>query len=268
MALVNVGNGVELDFERSGSGPPLLMLMGLSGTALTWGEPFLDLLRADFEVIVCDHRGIGASTRLEGPTTIREMAANAAGLLTALDIDSAHLFGISMGGMIAQELTLAHPERVRSLALGCTYCGGEGSVRLSPELARRLREARTSGDRERAVRTSWEANVSARFALDEQAFERFKENALARRVAIEVIREHSNAIGGHDTSKRLGQIEVQTLVVHGTEDQVLPVANGRMVASLIDGSRLEIFDGVGHLFFLERPQRTAELVRENAAVHA
>src|SRR5271167_2647344 len=132
MTLVQVEE-IELDCERSGSGPPLLMIMGMSGTAEHWGQPFLDELRRDFEVIVYDHRGVGASSRLEGSTTIRELAADAAGLLRALGIDSAHVLGISMGGMIAQELALAHPERLRTLALGCTQCGGEGSVRPAPE---------------------------------------------------------------------------------------------------------------------------------------
>jgi 3-oxoadipate enol-lactonase len=125
MPVLRVGE-IELDYERSGSGPPLLAIMGMSGTALHWGEPFLGALRDDFEVIVYDHRGVGASSRLEGALTIVQLAEDAAGLLAALELDSAHVLGISMGGMVAQELALAHPERVRTLTLGCTYCGGEG----------------------------------------------------------------------------------------------------------------------------------------------
>src|SRR6185312_3628284 len=113
MTLVRAGD-VELDYERSGSGPPLLAIMGMSGTALHWGEPFLELLRRDFDVIAYDHRGVGASTHLTGAVTTAQMAEDAAGLLDALEIDSAHVLGISMGGMIAQELAIAHPERVRT----------------------------------------------------------------------------------------------------------------------------------------------------------
>src|ERR1700678_1960661 len=111
MPVVSAGE-VELSYERSGSGPPLLMIMGMSGTALSWGEPILEELRREFEVIVYDHRGVGASTRLEGPITTAEMAADAHGLMRALELDSAHVFGISMGGMVAQELALAHPETI------------------------------------------------------------------------------------------------------------------------------------------------------------
>src|SRR5437868_8083351 len=126
MPAIPVGE-VELDYERSGEGPPLLMIMGMSGTALHWGEPFLQALRPDFEVIVYDHRGVGASSRPEGPLTIAQMAQDAAGLLDALGVESAHVMGISMGGMIAQELALARDELVRTLTLGCTFCGGPES---------------------------------------------------------------------------------------------------------------------------------------------
>src|SRR5438067_13419103 len=114
MVLASSGD-VQLDYDRSGSGPPLLLIMGMSGTALHWGEPFLGALRRDFEVIVYDHRGVGASSRLEGPLTIVQMAQDAAGLLDALGIEAAHVMGISMGGMIAQELALARGELVRTL---------------------------------------------------------------------------------------------------------------------------------------------------------
>ncbi len=267
MSIVRVGE-IELDCERSGSGPPLLAIMGMSGTALHWGEPFLAALREDFEVIAYDHRGVGASSRLEGEISIAQLAEDAAGLLAALELDSVHVLGISMGGMVAQELALAHPERVRTLTLGCTYCGGEGSAQATPEAMRHLSEAIRSGDRERAIRASWEINVSARKAADEDAYADFLAIAQRRAVALAVSMAQAQAIFGHDTSKRLAQLQMPILVIHGTEDQLLPVANGRMIAELVPGARLEIFDGVGHLFFWERPAESAQLIRELAAVHA
>jgi pimeloyl-ACP methyl ester carboxylesterase len=268
MAPVRVGD-VELDVERSGSGPALLLIMGMSGTALHWGEPFLEQLRRDFDVIAYDHRGVGASSRLtDGEVSIGQMAEDAAGLLGALDLDSAHVMGISMGGMIAQELALAHPELVRTLTLGCTYCGGEGSALTAPETIGRLSEAMISGDRERAIRVGWEINVSERFAADPDRWSAFRAIAARRAVAVPVIMAQMQAIAAHDTSARLPSIGVPTLVIHGTADELLPVANGRMIASLIDGSQLEVMDGIGHLFFWEQPERSAELVRAHAAVHA
>ncbi len=266
MPVVTAGE-VELSYERNGSGPPLLMIMGMSGTALSWGEPFLELLREDFETIVYDHRGVGSSSRMEEPFTIAQLAEDAVALLAALEIDSAHVLGISMGGMVAQDLALAHPERVRTLTLGCTYCGGEGSALAAEEVMRGLAEAMFSGDRARMIRASWEANLSPGFAADDDAYARFLEIAGLRAVAAEVIMAQMQAIGGHDTSARLPSIELPTLVLHGTLDQMLPVQNGRMIAGLIPGSQLEIFDDVGHLFFWERPEQSAELVREHAALH-
>jgi 3-oxoadipate enol-lactonase len=265
MTLVQVGE-IELDYERSGSGPPLLLIMGMSGTALHWSEPFLSALQRDFETIVYDHRGVGASSRMGERFTIAQLAEDAAGLLAALELDSAHVLGISMGGMVAQELALAHPEHVMALGLGCTYCGGAGSSLATPEVLQRLSEGMMSGDRDRAVRTAWEVNVSAKIAAREDAFETFDAIGVERPVALAVILAQMQAIAGHDTSERLSAITSSTLVVHGTEDRMIPVANAALIAERIPGARLEIFDGVGHLFFWEEPERSAELMREHAGL--
>lgn len=268
MPLLAAGE-VELNVERSGSGPPLLLIMGMSGTALHWGEELLEELRRDFEVIAYDHRGVGGSTRLAGgQVSISQMAGDAAALIAALGLQSAHVMGISMGGMIAQELALARPDLVRTLTLGCTYCGGEGSALAGPEVMTRLGQAMMSGDRARAIRAGWEANVSPSYAADEQAWERFAAIAAQRSVAVPVVMAQMQAVAAHDTRSRLGELAMPTQVVHGTLDEMLPVQNGRLIASLIDGSRLEILEGAGHLYFWERPQRSAELLRELAAVPA
>jgi pimeloyl-ACP methyl ester carboxylesterase len=259
---------IELDYGRSGSGPPLLLIMGMSGTVFTWGETFLELLRRDFDVIVYDHRGVGASTPLSGQITIAQLAEDASELLSALELDSAHVLGISMGGMIAQELALKHPEQVRTLTLGCTYCGGPHSTQGPPWVLERLTEGMMSGDPMLALRTAWQVNVSEAMADDAEAFAGFLETARQRSVAVPVIMAQLQACAAHDTSTRLHQLAMPTLVIHGTEDLMLPVENGRQVAALIAGSRLEIFDGVGHLFFWERPERAAELLRSHAAVPA
>lgn len=267
MALTKVGD-IEISYERAGSGSPLLLIMGMSGTMRHWGEPLLDELRRDFDTIVYDHRDIGESSRTGEPFTIAALAEDAAGLLDALELESAHVMGISMGGMVAQELALAHPERVHTLLLGCTYCGGEGSALAGEDVLRRLAEGMASGDRTRAIRTAWEVNVSEQFAADEDAYARFLAAGVRYGVPVPVIMEQMRAIAGHDTSERLADLRPPTLVVHGTVDQMLPVENGRMIAERIPGARLEIFEDVGHLFFWEEPQRAGDLVREHATVRA
>jgi 3-oxoadipate enol-lactonase len=267
MPLARAGE-IELSYERAGSGPPLLMIMGMSGTFDHWNAAFLDDLRRDFDTIVYDHRGVGSSSRLEGPLTTAQLAADATGLLDALAVDSAHVLGISLGGMVAQELALAHPERVRTLTLGCTYCGGEGSALAGENALRKLAEARLSGDRALAIRASWEVNVSPGFAANDEEYARFLEIGLRRRVSLEVIMAQARAIVEHDTHARLPEIALPTLVVHGTLDEMIPVQNGPLIAGLIAGSRLEILDGIGHMFFWEQPAPSAELVRAHAAAHA
>jgi pimeloyl-ACP methyl ester carboxylesterase len=131
-----------------------------------------------------------------------------------------------------------------------------------------LSEAMMSGDRERAIRASWEANVSAAFAADENQWQTFRRNALLLRAPLPVIMAQMQAIGGHDTSTRLNAIAAPTLVVHGTEDAMLPVSNAKAIADAIPAARLELLDGIGHLFFWEEPERSAELVREHALVSA
>ena len=266
MPKANVGE-IQLDYERAGEGPPLLAIMGMSGTYLHWGEPFLSRLRESFEVISYDHRGVGSSSRLEGPITIAELAADAAGLIRALELDSVHVLGISMGGMVAQELVLAEPELVRTVTLGCTYCGGPESS-YGTDVRERLYEAMSSGDRTVALRAAFEINLSPAAAADPELWDRYQAIAAERAVAVAVILAQAAACAQHDTHERLPGVDTPTLVIHGTADELIPVDNGRLIASLIPGAGLEIFDGVGHLFFWEEPVAAAELVRSHAAVPA
>jgi 3-oxoadipate enol-lactonase len=265
---VAVVGDVQVSYERAGSGPPLLLIMGMSGSRLTWGKPFLDELRRDFDVIAYDNRGVGDSSWMREQFTIGELAGDAAALLDALELESVHVAGISMGGMIAQELVLNHPERVRTLALGCTYCGGPGTALTAEPVVQRLTAAIMSGDHARSLRTSWEVNVSPAFAAESDSYASFTEAALKVPVAVPVIMAQMRAIAQHDTSGRLRGLQVPTLVVHGTVDEMLPVENARVIAGLIPDSRLELMDGVGHLFFWEQPARAAGLLREHVTAGA
>jgi 3-oxoadipate enol-lactonase len=269
MPIARVGE-VELSYERSGSGPPLLAINGMSGTLLSWGEPFLAPLRERFEVIAYDHRGVGESSRMEAPFTTADLAADAAGLLDALEVESAHVLGISMGGMVAQELALAGragSNRVRTLTLGCTYCGGPGSSLASPAVGLRLVESLRSGDRDHALRTGWEICVSPRFRDDAALYDAYLARALQRRVARDVIMAQMQAVAAHDTSTRLSGLHLPTLIVHGTADELIPAQNAHVIAGHMPDARLELLDDVGHLFFWELPQRSAELVCEHALVN-
>ena len=256
--------GTELYYERAGEGEPLLLIQGMSATHVTWGRPFLKELERSFECIVFDNRGIGLSGPAEMPFSTADMAADTAGLLDALGIESAHVLGISMGGMIAQELALAHPERIRTLALGATYCGGPESTLMAREDQKMLGAAMASGERDQVHRAMWEINLSPGFRAEVSRYAAFVEMATALKAPLPVIVQQMRACGAHHTSERLAEISHPTLVIHGDADRLLGPNNGREVAALIPGARLEMLEGVGHMFWWEQPRHSAALVRDHA----
>ncbi|MEA2155790.1 MAG: hypothetical protein QOE11_1930 [Solirubrobacteraceae bacterium] len=262
--------GTELYYERRGAGEPLLLIQGLGANSLHWGEPFLTELERDLELVLMDNRGAGRSAALgrDDDLTTAGLAADALALLDALELDSVHVLGISMGGMVAQELALAQPGRVRSLTLGCTSCGGTQSSSTDQAVIRALTAAVLSGDQARMLRTGFGFVVSAGFAADPANYEEFVRAAGRHPPDIPLLMAQQGAVVAHDSYASVRELKVPTLVIHGTADQMLAAVNGDLVASLIPGARLELLDGAGHLFFWEQPQRSAQLVREHVAAHA
>ena len=253
--------GTQLQYERRGTGPPLLLIQGLGAHSLHWGEPFLTALERDFELVVYDHRGVGRSAALAGEFAIPALAADALALLDALELADAHVLGVSMGGMVAQELALMAAPRVRTLTLGCTTCGGTQSKPTAADVVQRLTVAVLSRDRERMLRTGFELVVSRAYASEPAHYAAFAKVAKQFPASVPVLFAQKAAFDAHDTYPRLRGLQVPTLVIHGSADELLAAINGELVASLIPGARLELLDGVGHLFFWEQPQRSAELVR-------
>ncbi len=258
-------DGRQLHYETRGSGPALLLIQGLSGTHLAWGDRFLDELGDSLQVITYDHRGIGLSGETGGPFAISDLAADAAVLLGELGVERAHVMGISMGGMVAQEFALASPDVVTTLTLGCTYAGGEGSRLTDPEVIQRLMVASMSGDRELALRTGWEVNASASFAAVDGNYELFRAMAERLPAPIPVLLQQVQTTLAHNTISRLAALEVPTLVIHGDEDQMLDISNARHIAATIPGARLEILQDTGHLFWWERPHDAARLLLDHVA---
>jgi pimeloyl-ACP methyl ester carboxylesterase len=259
--------GSELHVERRGDGDPLLLIQGLGGNSAQWGEPFLGELAGDFELILYDHRGIGRSGPLSGDLTTAGLAADALALLDALAIERAHVFGFSMGGMVAQELALSHGERIATLTLAGSSAGGTQSRPTSSDVVQTLTAAVLSGDRERVLRTGYELLVSSAFAADVANYGAFAAIAREHPATIQVLMDQQAAIVSHDAYGRLRGLRAPTLVIHGSEDQMLAAVNGDLLASSIPGARLELLEGVGHLSFWEQPGRVAQLVREHAAAH-
>ena len=262
MPKVDAG-GTELHFVRAGEGEPMLLIQGMSATHMAWGRPFLSRLEQSFECVVFDNRGMGLSGPAQMPFTTADMAGDVAALLDALEIERAHVVGISMGGMIAQELALAHPERIRTLTVGATYCGGPEGTLMGDEDLRMLGAAMASGDRGQVLRAMWAINLSPDFRADESRYAAFEEMATALQAPKDVIFQQMQACAAHDTSTRLSQVEVPTQVIHGTVDRLLGVNNGIQIARLLSVEP-RLLEDVGHMFWWEQPERAATLVREHA----
>jgi 3-oxoadipate enol-lactonase len=250
--------GTELYYERAGEGEPMLLIQGMSATHLAWGRPFLSALEPGFDRVVFDNRGMGRSGPAEPPFTVADMAGDAVAL-----IEAAHVVGISMGGAIAQELALAHPERIRTLTLGATFCGGPEASLMAPEDLQMLGAAYASGDREQVFRAMWEINVSPAYRADDSHFAAFREMGSTLPAPRPVVMQQMRACAEHDTSGRLDRIDLPTLVVHGTADRLIGVDNGKLIARLIPAP-IELLEDVGHVFWWEQPERSAELIREHA----
>jgi 3-oxoadipate enol-lactonase len=258
---VDVG-GRRLSYIRRGQGEPLLLVQGMSGHHDFWGDWFLELLEPHFDLVAFDNRGIATSDRADEPFSIADLADDAAGVIRGLGWDNAHVFGISLGGMIVQELTLRHPGLVRTLAIGCSWAGGPDGV--IAEVSEGMVAAMATRNVEHALRVGFAGNVSESFAADPAHFETYSRLALAQKVPVPVVRMQFAAALRHNTVDRLPTIAAPTLVLHGTADAGIPSLNGEQLASRIPGARLELFDGVGHLFWWEEPERTAELLLANA----
>lgn len=251
----------QLAYLRTGLGEPLLLLNGVAGHVAMWGDGFIARLAERFDVVAYDHRGIGESARAEAAFTIAELAADAAAVLDHLGWDSAHVLGFSMGGTIAQELVLTSPDRVRTLTLGDTWPGpgetfGPGVIALA--------DAAQGGDLETVVRKTFAANVSADFAAGPDAFEHFMRAAGTYQVPGPVVLLQMQASAEHDALDRLSALDKKTLVIHGTADEIIVRSAGERLSVLIPGAQLELLDGIGHMFFWEQPERSADLVIKHA----
>ncbi len=252
----------QISYVRRGSGEPLLLIMGMAGHVGLWREDFLAALEGSFDIVAYDQRGIGDSTDVPGPFTIAELAQDAVAVLDAVGWDSAHVFGISMGGMVAQELVINHPDRVRRLVLGCTYCGGPRTNPMAPG-PMRMMTAMNSGNIEAALRAGFEANLSPTWVADETHWREFYDIALAARVPVPVVLRQAQAAFVHDTSTRLPAVTAPTLVMAGTVDEMVLYANNEVIASLIPGATMHSMADAGHLFWWERCDEVVEAITKH-----
>ncbi|WP_170319408.1 alpha/beta fold hydrolase [Polyangium spumosum] len=257
-------SGVDIHYDTFGeSGPAVLLVMGLGSRGDNWTPISRALAGRGFRVIQFDNRDVGRSSRFPGGSyEIADMAADAVGLLDHLGAREARLVGISMGGMIAQELAASFPERFSRLVLLATWPGGDLARKPeSPILAELAALAR--GEEE--DRAAAEARLGAFYrAITGPAFVQKNPELLDMAVAfalegapeVEGLMRQIRAISRFAIGDRLGEIRAPTLVLHGDADPLIPYENGEIIARRIPGARLCTLRGVGHLVPLEAPLAT------------
>ena len=242
--------GVNIYWEEEGAGDPLLLIMGLGYTHDMWYRT-VPAVSARYRTISLDNRGVGRSDVPPGPYAIATMAADAAAVMDAAGVGRAHVFGISMGGMIAQEFALQYPDRVRSLILGCTSHGGPEAIAADAEVISTLM-ARGTMSAEDGVRVMipfiYEPSTSR---------ERIEEDLEIRRRTFpteEAYFAQVRGIQAFDSLSRLSQLKIPTLVIHGESDRLVPPENGRRLAGLIDDAKLVMIPGASHIFPTDKPE--------------
>lgn len=248
--------GAKIYWDEQGRGAPLLLIMGLGASSVFWWR-VRPKLAARYRTIALDNRGAGQSEVPPGPYSMRLMASDAAAVLDAAGVARAHIFGISMGGMIAQEFALQHPDRVLSLVLGCTAAGGPNAVRADAEATKLL----TS----RASMTPEEAEIAFIPILYDEATPRVRidEDLDKRRAWLptpEGYNAQLQAILGWQSYDRLPQIQAPTLVIHGKNDRLVPAGNGELIASRLPGARLVLLDAANHMFITDQPEASVSAV--------
>lgn len=244
-------NGIEIYYERRGSGPRLLFFNG-SGATLQTSGPLIWSLADRFDVLAHDQRGLGRTSIPPGPYRMADYAADAAALLDRLGWDTCRVIGVSFGGMVAQEFAVTWPERVERLALVCTSPGGPGRASYP------LHELATLPPDERAAIGL--RILDTRFTpawLEAHPSDRMLAEMMAARNAgtktAEQLRGEGEQLGArrhHDVSDRLGRIRCPTFVASGRYDGIAPLSNGEWIASHVAGASLHVYEG-GHAFFIQ-----------------
>lgn len=281
-------NGITIEFEEYGSGDPLLLVMGLSGQLTDWPPELIDqLVSAGFRVIAPDNRDIGLSTEMSGeglarsalvkamlgrpvkaPYSLSEMASDAVGVLDHLGIDRAHVVGMSMGGMISQEIAIGWPDRVLSLTSIMSHTGDRRHGLAKPSLSWRITRL---GDPDPSNPSSVVDNSMKIWqwisgpTYDEAVARQRIEAGVERSIRVQGTARQTAAIfASRDRTPLLASVKCPTLVVHGMVDPLVTPSGGRTTAKAVPGARLIEFPDMGHDLPTNRIPEIVEEIRRNA----
>jgi pimeloyl-ACP methyl ester carboxylesterase len=238
-------NGININYKVDGQDEPLVMIMGFTSNRSSWILQ-IPLFKKFYRVITFDNRGVGKSDKPQGPYSTRMMADDTVRLMDHLGIERAHIIGVSMGGMIAQELAINYPHRVMQLVLGCTYTCQNETSGDAPEQAK-LSQLTPEKMASSMVGLAFNKPLY-RFIFGILAKVQTKFIGASGRVGIA---GQSEACRKHDTLGRLQLIRAPTLVIVGTEDRIITPFSSDVIAGKIPNARLVKVEGGSHTFFIE-----------------
>jgi pimeloyl-ACP methyl ester carboxylesterase len=250
-------------YELRGDGFPVVMIMGLGANVYWWDPILLDDLSEKFTILIFDNRGAGRTDKPQIDYSIKMFADDTASLMSALSIEKAHIIGVSMGGMIAQELAINYPEKVEKLVLCVTHPGGSKAIPPAPEVLQKLIVDRTSITKEEIAKHTMELLFPDDFLKNNP----FMADIILRRllkfmIPPDAFTRQLNAILNFDAYKRLENIKAPTLVVAAGRDVLVPPENSRLIVEKIPNSRLVTFERSGHGLIVQERDRFEELVFE------
>jgi pimeloyl-ACP methyl ester carboxylesterase len=246
---------IKMYYEEAGSGEPLVLITGLAGSHRDWYLQF-PFFAGKFRTVVMDNRGVGRTDKPKDGYSVRRFADDIAALMDHLKIGSAHVVGLSLGGMIAQELALSHPSRVRRLILCATNCGRKHSVAASQEVMDTLTE--TAGlTFEEVIRQTLPILFTERYMKDQpQEVEKYVQSKLTYpKQSFHSYFGQLQAAMEFDSYHRLPEIEHDTLVLTAGGDVLVPPENSDILADRIPGARKVVFEDGGHMFNIEVAER-------------
>jgi pimeloyl-ACP methyl ester carboxylesterase len=243
-------NGITLHYEERGAGDPLVIIVGLGSDGTNWA-PHLDLYEKHFRTILINNRGAGLSDKPEGPYSSTMMADDAAAVMDAAGIDKAHVIGISMGGTITQQLALNHPERVRTITLACTWAKCNNYAATVFEHMRKAREVCTP-DRFHELLQLWLVAPSY-YDMHWDELRQAQRDTLEKTnpMPYHAFSAQCDACLGHDSTARLGELDVPTLITVGVHDIFTPPAFSEYLQQNIRGAEYCPMENSGHYHYLE-----------------
>ncbi len=246
-------NGININYRVDGQGEPVILIMGIAGSMQSWIFQ-KHVFRKHFRVITFDNRGVGRSDKPIGPYSMRMMADDTLRLMDHLGIEKTHILGVSMGGMIAQEIAINYPDRVKKLVLGCTFAREDEMGGHTSQYFKGLGVERDcTGDELRKVSTKRVLITDFSLAFNSRPYGMIITPltwVYAILLPTRGVHAQFEAIVDHNTLDRLHRIEAPTLVITGTQDRIIKPGSTEVMASRITNARLVKVDGGPHAFFV------------------